>query len=120
MSSVLPAVTNTTLSPNNFSGNGGANIFWECQQQTAKVADNNKAVAVTIFPNPASDSISLNFGIATGSFSFEMFSLSGQSVLFVQNQDNTSRIDVSSLSKGLYIYKAENLEGATTGKLIIN
>jgi hypothetical protein len=113
-------VTNTTLSPNNFSGNGGANVFWECQQATAKVANNSRAVGVTVFPNPASESVSLDFGTATGTFSFELFSLSGQSVLLVKNQDNASRIDISSLSKGLYIYKVTTLEGATTGKLVVN
>ena len=112
------AVTNTTIAQNTFSGNGGATVAWECSETIAGVAGKNKT-ALNVFPNPASQFISLDFGTATGSFSFEMFSLSGQSVLFVQDQDNTSRIDISSLSKGLYIYKAKNFEGTTTGKLII-
>jgi hypothetical protein len=111
------AVTNTTIDLNSFTGNGAANVVWECEQVAG--TDTFKDVALRIYPNPASDFLTLDWGTKTTPVSFELFSVTGQSVLLLNNPANTGRIDVSSLSKGVYMYRAVYAQGATTGKVII-
>jgi hypothetical protein len=114
-------VTNTTISLNTFSGNGAANVVWECAQNTAALDNATKSVALVVYPNPASDYITLDFAATTAPVSFTMVSVTGQQVLYADTEtlEAHSPIDVSSLSKGTYFYRVVHPQGNTTGKLII-
>ena len=114
------AVTNTTIALNSYSGNGGANVVWECQAITAGLTDVSKTPTLKVFPNPASQFVSLDFETTVIPHSFELFTVSGQSVLFIEKEINTGKIDISALSKGSYMYKVQHSAGTTTGKLIVN
>jgi Secretion system C-terminal sorting domain/Right handed beta helix region len=111
------AVTNTTIDLNNFSGNGAANVLWECSQP-AGVDGFDKNVSLRVYPNPATEFISFEFEAGIDPLSIELFSVSGQLVL--KAPAVTSRIDVSSFGKGIYLYRVAHSQGVATGKLVVN
>lgn len=67
---------------------------------------------VSIYPNPATDYISVK-----GAQSVSIFNLDGKEVLSSQNLE---RIDVRKLGKGVYVVKAKTGEETLTSKLIKN
>lgn len=67
-----------------------------------------------LYPNPANDKI---FIIGNDEFiSYEIFNLSGKRLLNSSNSKPKTGIDISSLSKGLYIVKIETSEGWATSR----
>lgn len=115
------AVTNTTIAQNSFSGNRGTNVVWECAQPTAAAVNASKDISLRIYPNPASDFISLDWNAQSGQASFELVSVSGQSVLLVNLEKVApgSRIDISAVSKGVYFYKVKHATSEINGKLVV-
>ncbi|MES2486011.1 MAG: T9SS type A sorting domain-containing protein [Bacteroidota bacterium] len=117
------AVTHTTVDLNSYSGNGSTNEFWECapgptSNRMANTAD-KAHFSLRVFPNPASDFITLDFGTTTEPQSIELISLTGQQVLVLQNPQAINNIDVSALSKGVYMYRATHAKGTVTGKIVL-
>lgn len=70
-------------------------------------------VDISIHPNPTTDFINIqaNFDINL----VEIYSLHGQKVLLVENK---KRIDISSLSEGIYFLKLKTVKGEITKKVI--
>ena len=67
-----------------------------------------------LYPNPATNLV--NIELATELKSIEIYSLQGQKVL----TSNKKQVDVSTLSKGMYMIRVEDVEnGVSTQKLII-
>lgn len=64
---------------------------------TTTALANNKSDAIVIYPNPASDYI-----IAKGAQQVKLYNLNGKLVL---TANNTERVDISALSKGIYVAK---------------
>ena len=79
---------------------------------------------VNIYPNPAKDMLKIQFTVDTPrDFSIELLSVTGQQIQttsmndFVGNYTNT--LDLSHLSKGIYILKINHTLGNYTQKLVI-
>ena len=77
-----------------------------------------------IFPNPASNSVNINFTLKEyKSVKLELFDLSGQTIYqneFDNIKDQQSNLDLSNLSAGTYVLKFGLPEGNTFRKIIIN
>ncbi len=86
--------------------------------QNLLVADqSNLEQAFTISPNPAKDYIQLNFETKTAeNFTFTMTSMDGK---LVSKTDNQKRIDISKLSKGVYIGSLKTERQQFSRKVII-
>jgi hypothetical protein len=113
------AVTNTTIDQNSYSGNAAANEHWECGEPTASLPNPGTQV-IQVYPNPAAGFVSLDFGTATP-VSFELLSVTGQAVLSLgaEKLANTTAVDVSGISTGIYIYKITHSTGTATGRLAV-
>ena len=75
---------------------------------------NQNNLKVSLSPNPATDL--LNISMETELKSVEIYSLLGQKVLTT----NKNQVDVSSLSKGMYMVRVEGVNnGVSTQKLVI-
>ena len=74
--------------------------------QPLGIAINKNETYSKVFPNPASTSITVSFDNANNEvFTFNMFNLSGQSVLSTETSQSAFQVDVSNLSTGLYTYR---------------
>lgn len=69
---------------------------------------------LSIFPNPASSSVTLR---GTEGFNIQLFDLSGRMILSVEKATDNQLLDVSMLAEGLYIIRVSNGESVATRKL---
>ena len=83
--------------------------------QTLATSDfNSNNLKFNLYPNPATDI--LNIAMETELKSIEIYSLLGQKVF----STNKNQIDVSSLSKGMYMVRVEDVNnGVSMQKLVI-
>jgi len=73
---------------------------------------------VSIFPNPASENIIIRS--ETSIVNITLYSLTGK-LIFNKNLSNIEeKIDVSELSKGMYVLEVTNFKGKSKAKLFIN
>ena len=75
------------------------------------------SAAITVYPNPAKNTISI-ISPEINIESISIFSLDGKEVL-QQNTIDGSSIDVSELSKGVYMLRMESIDGITTRKIVV-
>jgi hypothetical protein len=72
----------------------------------------------TLYPNPARDYVTLDFGINESPVMMEIFDIQGKSVL--QNEiTGNEPIDVKMLTRGLYFYRLDFQGDIKTGKIIL-
>lgn len=71
---------------------------------------------ISIYPNPAQDVINIKLGKNATKFKVTMYSTVGQLVL---TSENKSSIDISNLTKGVYLLKIEQLNSPTIIKKVI-
>ena len=75
---------------------------------------------ISLFPNPATDYINLNIrSISAQLMSLKIVNLVGEIVLSQADLSNESRIDISSLSSGLYSAHIINQNSVLKEKFII-
>jgi hypothetical protein len=80
------------------------------------VANSN---GVVIYPNPASDEVSVFITSISSHTTLKVFNALGQIVINKAIKDNTTKIDISDLSHGIYVYRVEDNETIIKqGKLI--
>jgi hypothetical protein len=85
-------------------------------KNVAVSSDNN----VTVYPNPASTALNVKLGSVTTKASVEIYNAIGQMVIPSQEiSDNSAEINVSSLSKGVYIVRVSNGKEVSNTKLVI-
>lgn len=73
---------------------------------------------ISVYPNPAYEYVIFDLEKASESATVELFSVDGKKVLEQKLSENR-QISVSSLPKGLYMYKVSNSGNSYTGKLLI-
>ncbi|MBT8316909.1 MAG: S8 family serine peptidase [Lutibacter sp.] len=76
--------------------------------------------SIHVFPNPAKNSISLNFPEAVDQVQITIFSLLGKSVLTNTISKNNPVVDISSLNKGLYMVQITYNDTIKTIKVLKN
>ena len=103
----LPTLS-TTVTPITFSVNPNFCIVND-------IANDSGIIQTTIFPNPASDRISVRS--QTFPLSMEIFDLAGKTI---QKYSGTNTADISGLSSGVYILKIEHENGHVNRKLIVD
>ncbi len=72
----------------------------------------------SVYPQPARESISINFPENSVGFSYQIFSQNGQNVLQGEAESN-SAISVATLSKGIYILNIKRADAVLTKKIFI-
>ena len=73
---------------------------------------------MSLYPNPASDYVTLNPGLSTDQFVFELMDMQGKTCLKVQIAGK-NQISLMKLPKGLYIFRVSNTNKVFNGKLVI-
>lgn len=81
------------------------------------VAENNIADYIKVFPNPASNTITVKMPDDTKNFNIRLFNTTGQTLL---QQSKINTLDVSTLANGIYFIAIETEALKTTKKIIVN
>ena len=72
---------------------------------------------VSLFPNPAKNTLNLDMPASIGDFETEIFSVLGQSVA---RNSNSSQLDISNLNTGMYLLKISTENGTITKRFTKN
>ncbi len=88
------------------------------------IQNNSSEKEVTIYPNPATNEIYINYSNAnvTGTTTMSLTDLSGRLVYYEKihtTGEFTKRIDVASISKGIYILNVTTFNETINKKVII-
>jgi choice-of-anchor B domain-containing protein len=75
--------------------------------------DENQAAIISVYPNPANNTITINCRTQAANSELQITNLSGQLVQQSTIHNSQSTIDISSLSKGIYILKVNDSKGYT-------
>ena len=84
---------------------------------TLATSENMLANSISIFPNPTSSYIKIN-GLDNANIA--IFNLNGEKVISKRNYNTNDTIDVSNLSKGIYIVQITDKDVVATKKIILN
>lgn len=94
------------------------NIILDCANSTVGINDAINLPSFTIYPNPASEFITIETSEFNSGTSIQIMDLTGKIIKSESLQSNTQQLDVSHLSKGLYFIKIQNNKGLYTVKKI--
>ncbi|MEX1190961.1 MAG: T9SS type A sorting domain-containing protein [Brumimicrobium sp.] len=107
-------------------GQNGANDVWVSSNDVTLTSssaslNSEKIKGTKLYPNPASDFVNFNFNGAEVE-RVEISNLNGQVVKEFVPNNNTTKVDVSSLENGVYIYRALDNESKVsyTNKVVIS
>ena len=89
-------------------------LIWD---SPATINEVKTAFEIVMFPNPAYDKLSINCS-KNKDIKLKIYNTMGICVLQKDLGNNSSEIDISSLTKGVYIVKFRSLEGNSENKLI--
>jgi hypothetical protein len=93
--------------------------YYSAIEGTSSIAlDNISNVTVELYPNPASEYITINLSETYYNSLFELFDINGNKILF-KAVNESERINISNLKSGLYIYGIWDGKQRKHGKLLI-
>ncbi len=78
----------------------------------------NSTPAIQIYPNPATDKITVKAQVISPDQLISIYDLTGHLLLRQQLQEETTDIDISSLSKGVYVAKMGDKKSTTSQRLV--
>ncbi|WP_432671857.1 T9SS type A sorting domain-containing protein [Flavobacterium sp. SM2513] len=82
-------------------------------------ADIQKTTTMTVFPNPASDNITVKFERNFEMLTVEIISMTGQVVKrTAATQHNMVTINISELASGVYILRTDDKQNTTTSRIV--
>ena len=84
------------------------------------IAENNTSTSFTIYPNPADDMITINLEHSSHTImNLNIYNVAGSLVKTLLLQQNEQKINVSDISKGIYIVEIKSEGWTEKQKLII-
>lgn len=88
---------------------------------TASIQEANAETAISVYPNPASDLVTVTLGKGwNGNVNVEVLDLNGKTVSsYNQATDNVITVDVSNLNAGIYLVRVSNNTAQNVSKLIV-
>ena len=75
--------------------------------------------SISIFPNPTTDQITVSSSASDMNYDITLFDMIGNKVLSKNSSGLNTRIDISSLSKGIYMLQTTDATGQTVSRKIV-
>lgn len=83
---------------------------------TPSANEDARRIEVAVYPNPTDGDLNVR---AEGRFDLNVYSVSGTLVLAQEGLDSEARIDLSGLSKGVYLVEVKTAEGSAMNKVVV-
>jgi len=99
-----------------FITNGECNVWSDCILSSPLSVEENESNKISIFPNPASSTVTIQNKLLQKITKIEIIDLSGKIVL--QQDDNTNLINIEKLASGVYIMQVSLEEQVLACKLV--
>jgi photosystem II stability/assembly factor-like uncharacterized protein len=122
----LPAQPFSGVNAVHISGNSaysictvtGGNKILKSANAFTSVSENKLPGSIKIFPMPATNQITIETDQFTKTNYVSIFDIQGQELVKQEITNNSTTIDISNLSSGIYFVKYQNENGFTTQKLV--
>lgn len=97
---------------------GQAQISPRMREDIGATAANEPAsrIEVAVYPNPTDGELNVR---TDGRFDLNVYSISGSLILAQEGLNGEARIDLSGLSKGVYVLEVRNSEGVAVNKVVV-
>ncbi len=102
--------------PDYFLGYGIPNLQMALDELLS--VESNHIVGLEVFPNPASEFIYIQLPHGYNNISVKMYDMLGKLILEQHLDTSSNRVDVSSMSKGMYLLSIQSTDLSKTLKLI--
>lgn len=98
--------------------NGQCQILPRMREDIGASAANESAcqIEVAVYPNPTDGELNVR---TNGRFDLNVYSISGSLVLAQEALNGEARIDLSGLSKGVYVVEVKTAEGTAVNKVVV-
>ena len=83
---------------------------------TPSANESARRIEVAVYPNPTDGELNVR---AEGRFDLNVYSVNGTLVLAQEGLDSEARIDLSGLSKGVYLVEVKTAEGSAMSKVVV-
>lgn len=83
---------------------------------TPSANEDARRIEVAVYPNPTDGELNVR---AEGRFDLNVYSVNGTLVLAQEGLDSEARIDLSGLSKGVYLVEVKTAEGSAMSKVVV-
>ena len=83
---------------------------------TPSANESARRIEVAVYPNPTDGELNVR---AEGRFDLNVYSVGGTLVLAQEGLDSEARIDLSGLSKGVYVVEVKTAEGTAMSKVVV-
>lgn len=83
---------------------------------TPSANEDARRIEVAVYPNPTDGELNVR---AEGRFDLNVYSVNGTLVLAQEGLDSEARIDLSGLSKGVYMVEVKTAEGSAMNKVVV-
>ena len=103
--------------PVNLSPEPATLVFSKLEEETSSVDDSGIANAISIFPNPTSESVLLNTSFLDAT-EVEMFDSFGRSIFRQPVRDKNTSLNMKGLNNGIYFIKVHTDEGIITKRVM--
>lgn len=107
-------------SPDYFLGFGIPNLALALSQGLSIVEFEQNALQLKVFPNPASDELSIILPANYDSAELRLYDVLGKQVLNTKLSHGNSKLSIATFSKGVYLLKIITNDMSTTLKLVKN
>lgn len=74
---------------------------------------------ITIFPNPANDFLLIDVNQILGDYQLNVINIMGQTIITKENVKGNNRLDIESLTSGVYFIEVKTKEGTKTEKVVV-
>lgn len=98
--------------------NGQCQILPRMREDIGAMAANEPAsrIEVAVYPNPTDGELNVR---TDGRFDLNVYSISGSLILAQEGLNGEARIDLSGLSKGVYVLEVKTTEGTAVNKVVV-
>lgn len=98
--------------------NGQCQILPRMREDIGATAANEPAsrIEVAVYPNPTDGELNVR---TDGRFDLNVYSISGSLILAQEGLNGEARIDLSGLSKGVYVLEVKTTEGTAVNKVVV-
>lgn len=98
--------------------NGQCQILPRMREDIGATAANEPAsrIEVAVYPNPTDGELNV---CTDGRFDLNVYSISGSLILAQEGLNGEARIDLSGLSKGVYVLEVKTTEGTAVNKVVV-
>lgn len=89
-----------------------------CDNISAGITDYNNDIEFSIYPNPANDNITIDYGTASKNYSVKIYDATGKIVKSIERTNAKTNISISDLNNGIYLMNVNDGQNSAVHRFV--